>query len=492
MPKLNKDENGINTYNLDAVFEIQPEIDYLSNHFNTFIYKDPKDLFLGIADYIRHIVENDDLKFIKKEYDAEHNEAIKVVEKAKATLEKTLDELISSLDYAIYDYQIDNERIDNSLDKFKQLRDASQIDIEELVRLAKEVLETFVMEGFYKPIIDFVELDDKMINIADFEISKQHNEYKDAKDIYKEQFETETWAYWQTAFEVYMLAYKFRERIKELINKNDVVSETAFREKYDFYKLTREGKDVDANPFKINKYEYKFEKLHNDIMNTLVKLTRVTQKDIDFNKQLMESLKPQMQMLNKAMKDATNFYKFSQPVSLPGIYDDKRQPLQPNKLVRSDGNDTFSAEASEVPISDAAEVGRIVLSKIKEGWEPEKIKKIPRGYVECFKKGKLGYIKYHDGKESKIGSATAIPYKGLKILTDPDFGIGYRLDAFFDKLYETKAPEKLKGYSNNKHNRMVQLIENSFIKKLQKENKLLGKMRVHLDNQKDIIFLEKL
>jgi hypothetical protein len=343
MPKLNKDENGINTYNLDDVFEIQPEIDYLSNHFNTFIYKDPKDFFLGIADYIRHIVENDDLKFIKKEYDENYEHSKKSFENAKTTLINRLNELIGDLDYATYEHKIDNDIIEDSLDNYKHTREASILDVHKLYECAKKAVDSFISQGFYTPTNDFVELDEEMINVAEYSFSKEYDAYKDAEDTYNERLETETWAYWQTAFEIYKLAYEFREHISSLRNKNDVEGEKDFRSKHAFYKLTREGKDVDANPFKTKRYEYKVEKLHNDIIKKLAKLTKITQKDIDFNKKMMESLNPQIQMINKAVQDAFNLSQFSQPFELPDLYGDNRQTLRPIRLTE----DTKSVSSPE-------------------------------------------------------------------------------------------------------------------------------------------------
>lgn len=121
-----------------------------------------------------------------------------------------------------------------------------------------------------------------------------------------------------------------------------------------------------------------------------------------------------------------------------------------------------------------------------------KHKSIPKEFVKCFEEGKWGYIKYSDGTESQIGTTKTLPYRGLKILTFPNPGVGYTVEVFFTKLYGDKSGEKLKGYSNNKRSRMLQLLEYSFIKKLQKGNKLKNKMRVCIDTQKDIVFLEKL
>lgn len=117
---------------------------------------------------------------------------------------------------------------------------------------------------------------------------------------------------------------------------------------------------------------------------------------------------------------------------------------------------------------------------------------IPKGFVECFEDGNWGYIKYAGETPLKIGNVKSIPYKGLKILIDNNVGTGYRFDMFFTMIYGDKAESKLYSYSNDRHTRIEELIVNSFIKKLQKGNKLKNKMSVKIDKQREIIYLEKL
>jgi len=115
-----------------------------------------------------------------------------------------------------------------------------------------------------------------------------------------------------------------------------------------------------------------------------------------------------------------------------------------------------------------------LLSERKDLDKLMNLKPLKGDSVRHEERNEKGYTVTSDGYEICLGSASAIPSRGMKILTDFSLGASLPLETFAEKLYSDKLRKKLGAYKNDheKITRITDLVKNSFIKTIQKNRDL--------------------
>lgn len=125
-------------------------------------------------------------------------------------------------------------------------------------------------------------------------------------------------------------------------------------------------------------------------------------------------------------------------------------------------------------------------------WQQKK-QGIVKNRPYCITKKGIGYLKFGKyGEKIKIGRTNSKAFRLLQCLTEP-FGVAKSVETVFEAMYEKdrKRYSEINDPYLNKA-RKIQLITNSGIKELQKDNKLRGKLKFQFDEVKSKIWLEYL
>jgi hypothetical protein len=264
-------------------------IETLNTYYQSFInQKRDWGFFLGLADYIKYVVEAEEIdNILKPIVQAQNNdqkrlrkyekEVIKETKEAKEKLAKIIKKhniLYESLIEEIKEYQAyEDGTIKSSQDEAGALSDALMNIIRNLLKNGhKKLVKDFAIE--HKEIPD---------EIGKYTFSKTLDLYYKEKEIFNEKFKTELWASWNHLILAYLAVFKANEELEKL-RKNEkdffkafnftvLVGEMRKIRDDDVNKITGVASVFDFEPVNFKKENYIFHatRIHNYLIRELNK-----------------------------------------------------------------------------------------------------------------------------------------------------------------------------------------------------------------------------
>ena len=444
-------------------------IQLLSEIYEDIREADPRSFFISVSEYVKYLDTHQDLAFLlDKIYEEKAKEYEKYLQYSKA-LETQVNDSYSKLKPKLSKVKVKTNWLNKALGEYQSYLDGSlwisypseyaHYDyVYEIVRALEDA-------GYNDLIKEFLDLDESG-NVIGYKVAPVVVDYRNEKDYLKKREEISLWGAWAHLVRVYIAIEKERSTKETLKEGKNIVKQM------DFNLVAGEMTNILLGSpnyipviFRVEKYRPYVKRVHRFIKTELLEL--IPAGPVSY------SSGPFGLPIPRVEDNLT--YKL---INSPDLEDSMEELGQKNK--------------------EEAEIRKLTLLKLRKelsdetGTPEEKI--VTEGFVECFEKDGKGHIRYHDGDESCLGSVKAIPYRGVSILCEFDVGAGRRIAHFFKALYGDKSKEKLK-HCRSDHEKLVEmlrLLDYSFVKALQKGDKLLGKMRVNLDPKSDMIFLEKL
>lgn len=252
-------------------------IESLVRKLNGFINLSDKGFFLGIGDYVKFIDENSGFEEIIKAIDSfrerDRKELISLEEKLlkditnveKIVLKRTLEKNIKS------------EEVKKRLKEYEMTKDgrmqSSSAKAEALHESLSLVIMALYESGYEKLVSEFIKLVPDSKSIADYKISEYYYLYKNELREFRSKIQKTIWGSWNELVVAYLIIHKYKERMKELTDTNDVIGQMNFHGLYeemeDILQHGQSARSITRVHFIKDDYLIHINRIHDFIINKL-------------------------------------------------------------------------------------------------------------------------------------------------------------------------------------------------------------------------------
>ncbi len=320
-------------------------VESLQRKLNSFASLPEKGFFLGIADYIKFIDENSGFEEIISTIDGfRARDKTKFLELEEKLL-KDIEKVEAVIMKRIKGVQIKSEIVEKSIKEFEMRKDgriqSSASRAEELYSGLGYIITTLHENGYENLVVDFIKFVPDTKSIADYKISEFYYPYREELGEYRSKVQRTIWGSWNELVVVYLVIHRYRERIKELEDTNDVMGQM------NFYGLHKEMENVLGNThdeprrlqFIKDDYIIHINRVHDFVIN---KLNSNPNKNAEETGEKGKSLQERYKSLLEEIRGADR----------TSDLDDKYQKLL--KEIRSQGlGKTSLAEVSKPKLGDS-------------------------------------------------------------------------------------------------------------------------------------------
>jgi len=239
-------------------------IELLDRHYQSFTNQQRDwDFFLGLAYYVRCVVETPELDNILKYITrAQNNDQRRLAKYEQAVIKETR-QAKKTLFKIIKENKISNEALNRTIEEYEDYENrkiySSQSTGETLSDNLIEIIDILFKEGYKKLLKDFVIVHKTIPGRIDkYIFSKTLDSYYKEKEIYEEKLKTELWASWNNLILAYLAVFKAREAFEKTrrFKKEDYIGYATIIHNYLIQELKKQNGEASKTE-KINWFNHK-------------------------------------------------------------------------------------------------------------------------------------------------------------------------------------------------------------------------------------------
>lgn len=207
-------------------------VESLERKYTNFIGLPEKGFFYGISDYLKFIDENPGFEEVVSTIDSfREKDKASLLELEKKLL-KDIEEVEASIVGSLKGRKIRSKIVNKSLEELEMRKDgriqSSSSKAEELYSGLGYLITTLNENGYEDVVSDFIKFAPNTKSIVDYKISEHYNQYREELNEFKSRIQKTIWGSWNELVVAYLVVHRYRKRMKELVDANDVIGQMNF------------------------------------------------------------------------------------------------------------------------------------------------------------------------------------------------------------------------------------------------------------------------